>query len=98
MKAILLLTTLLALAACVPPSTSSRPVAPVAAVAAPANDDYVWARKDGRRMAGNPELYQQGALDRQTCSAQASTSGTLDFPVFASCMDRAGYIQMRKSG
>lgn len=98
MKAILLVPALLALAACVPPSTSSRPVAPVAAVIAPSSEDILWARKDGRRMSGNPELFQRGTQDKQTCEAEASTSGSLDFPVFASCMDRAGYVQMRKSG
>ena len=97
MKAVLLLPALLALTACVPPSTSSRPQ-PVAAVVAPSTEDILWARKDGRRMSGNPELFQRGTQDKQTCEAEASASGSLDFPVFASCMDRAGYVQMRKSG
>jgi hypothetical protein len=97
MKVILLVPALIGLAACVPATTSTRPAAPVTAVA-PSTEDILWARKDGRRMSGNPELFQQGTLDKQACEAEASAGGTLDFPTFASCMNRSGYIQMRRAG
>jgi len=98
MKILVLVPALLALSACVPPSTSNRPVAPVAAVIAPSSEDILWARKDGQRMSGNPVLFERGSRDKQACEAEASASGALDFPIFASCMDRAGYMQMRRSG
>jgi hypothetical protein len=84
-------------AGCVP-SMSSRAPAPVAAVQPSPYDNILWARKDGRRMATDPELYQQGLVDKEYCAQQASGSGQLDFPVFAKCMDRSGYVQMRAQG
>ncbi|MFO1148371.1 MAG: hypothetical protein U1E62_08340 [Alsobacter sp.] len=90
---------LVVLAALLPgcvPTTATRAPAPTASVSAP--DNILWARKDGRRMATDPELYQQGLVDKEYCAQQASMSGELDFPAFAKCMDRSGYVQMRAQG
>lgn len=84
----------LALTAC----NVAAPPPRVAVAPAPQREDLLWARKDGRRMATNPQLYQQGTLDKQRCTEEASLSGTLDFPLFASCMDRAGYVPIRTNG
>lgn len=82
------------LSACMP--TTNRPT-PAAIQPAPASD-ILWARKDGQRMSTNPELYQQGLVDKQYCEQEASTTGQLDFKAFASCMNRSGYVQMRSPG
>lgn len=73
-----------------PPRVAMAPV--------PQREELLWARKDGRRMATNPQLYQQGTLDKQRCTEEASLSGALDFPLFSSCMDRAGYMPIRTNG
>jgi hypothetical protein len=83
----------LALSAC----NATQPPPRVAVAPAPvASDDILWARKDGQRMATNPVLLEQGTRDKALCAQEASGSGALDFPVFASCMDRAGYRQIRR--
>ena len=88
----------LGLSGCISPSPS-RPPTPVASLQPSApGDDILWARKDGRRMSGDPVLYQQGLDDKQRCALEASPSGALDFPVFASCMNVAGYVQMKRRG
>jgi PBP1b-binding outer membrane lipoprotein LpoB len=91
--ALVILTALLP--GCVSTPTTRAP-APVASVAPP--DNILWARKDGRRMATDPELYQQGTIDKEYCAQEASVSGQLDFPAFAKCMDRSGYVQMKAQG
>ena len=70
------------LSACAP--TTTRTVSA-------SSETYVWARNDGRRMAANPELLRQGQADQAACRATASTSGTLNLQVFASCMAARGY-------
>jgi hypothetical protein len=78
------------------PTTATRAPSPVASVSAP--DNILWARKDGRRMATDPELYRQGTADKEYCAQEASGSGQLDFPTFAKCMDRSGYVQIKAQG
>jgi hypothetical protein len=92
MKRIAVLLTSLILTAC---NAAAPP--PRVAVAPALGDELLWARKDGRRMATNPQLYEQGTLDKQRCTEEASMSGALDFPLFSSCMDRAGYVPMRRN-
>ena len=75
--------------ACAPTTTRMSPASQ--SVAMPPAENYVWARNDGRRMAGNLELLRQGQADQAACRATASTSGTLNLQVFASCMAARGY-------
>lgn len=82
------------LAAC--SRTDSRaPLAPQASAmpqqSAPAPENYVWARNDGRRMSGNPELLAQGQADQNRCRAGATTAVGLDMPAFVRCMESSGY-------
>lgn len=95
MKRLAIVLASLTLAAC---NSTLPPPRVAAAPAAPEADELLWARKDGRRMATNPDLYQQGTLDKQRCTDEASMSGALDFPVFSRCMDRSGYVPMRRNG
>jgi hypothetical protein len=60
---------------------------------APPNGNVAWARKDGRRMASNPALYEMGMRDKHSCEARASQGGALDFNVFSACMDEKGYYR-----
>lgn len=83
----------LSLAAC----NATQPPPRVAVAPAPTTgDEILWARKDGQRMATNPVLLEQGTRDKERCAQEASGSGALDFPLFASCMDRSGYRQIRR--
>ena len=80
------------LSACSPTSQRTRaPQVAAAAAPAPAAENYVWARNDGRRMAENPELLRQGQADKAACTASASTGGTFSLPAFTSCMEARGY-------
>lgn len=81
------------LSACAPTGTRMDMASQSAAMASA--ETYVWARNDGRRMAGNPELLRQGQADQAACRATASTSGMLNLQVFASCMEARGYSPRR---
>lgn len=76
--------------ACAP----SRPIVveaqPVRTAQAP-QPDYVWARNDGQRMAGNPTLYAKGQADQNRCRQSSTISGMLDQPAFVRCMESSGY-------
>ena len=56
------------------------------------------ARKDHRRIAGNPALEQKTAADRQACNAQAASKGQSGDPAFEAtykvCMDGRGYVML----
>lgn len=82
------------LAACSGPIDRGRQVGAQAAgpaPSAPAAENYVWARNDGRRMSENPELLRQGQADQAACRASASGGGSLNMPAFISCMEARGY-------
>lgn len=53
--------------------------------------EYVWARKDGQRMATNPALQKQGEADRRACERASTPNGQLETAAFFSCMDQKGY-------
>ena len=53
--------------------------------------EYVWARRDGQRMAGNPRLQKEGEADRRECEAASSAGRQLDIAAFFRCMNRRGY-------
>lgn len=75
-------------------SPAHRPVERVSVERAtpPSSDqNYVWARNDGRRMATDPELRRKGEADQQQCNDQASGGGALNLPAFVSCMEGRGY-------
>lgn len=76
------------LAGCSATDRSSRPVAVAAAPSAPS---YVWARNDGQRMSGNPELLAQGRADQEQCRVSATSGGALNQSAFVSCMQARGY-------
>jgi hypothetical protein len=76
-----------ALSACLLSACSSNP----AAEAFMPGQRYVWARKDGQRMATNPELLQKGQADQARCRNGASANGAVDSATFIACMDRSGY-------
>ena len=89
------LTAAVVLAGCVPQNramTDNR--AATASIAQPSSN-ILWARTDGRRMASDPVLYQQGVEDKARCEAEATANGALDFGQFSACMNRSGYVQMR---
>ena len=54
--------------------------AATASIAQPSSN-ILWARTDGRRMASDPVLYQQGVEDKARCEAEATATGALDWPV-----------------
>jgi len=57
----------------------------------PSVEGYVWARNDGRRMAGDPGLLRQGQRDQAECRGEASASTGLDQSAYVRCMQRRGY-------
>ncbi|MBX9739945.1 MAG: hypothetical protein K2X62_07735 [Beijerinckiaceae bacterium] len=63
--------------------------APRAAAAAPQN--YVWARNDGQRMSGNPQLMAKGQADKTRCEGGATTAAGFDMQAFIRCMEASGY-------
>jgi hypothetical protein len=49
----------------------------------------VWARKDGQRIAGNPDLESRARADESECRTEASVDGSP--ATMAACMDARGY-------
>lgn len=90
--------TLLA-AGCMPQTRSVyQPVQQSAMAPAPVDGESIlWARMDGRRMATDPVLRQQGEADKARCEQEASVSGELQWNRFTACMNRSGY-EMRRAG
>ncbi|MCP8938153.1 hypothetical protein NK718_06475 [Alsobacter sp. SYSU M60028] len=87
----------LALAGCMPQTRTVYEPQPAVAMAQ-LGDNVLWARTDGRRMATDPALRAQGEADKARCEEEATTSGVLQWRAFASCMNRAGYVEMRQPG
>ncbi|HEY8578895.1 MAG TPA: hypothetical protein VIL72_03355 [Beijerinckiaceae bacterium] len=91
---------LLAAAACGLAACSDRgamAARPTAVAVAPAQDNYLWARNDGRRMSGNPELMAQGRADQEQCRLNSTSGGQLVQSAYVSCMEARGYSR-RQAG
>lgn len=80
-------------------SVATRPPESMARTAAVApGAGYVWARNDGRRMSGNPELLSKGRADQARCSLAATAAGALDQAAFIRCMEASGYSRREARG
>lgn len=75
------------LSACLLSACSSNPTSEVSAP----GQRFVWARKDGLRMATNPELLQKGRSAQARCARGATANGALESATFIACMDKSGY-------
>lgn len=74
---------------------------PMAAVQPQADSgrEKVWARADGRRMAGNPALTRQGQQDLSECRTLAAIEGQPGkyvIPTLNDCMNGRGYVEIEK--
>lgn len=59
---------------------------------------YVWARNDGRRMSGNPDLLSKGHADQERCRLAATAADALDQVAFVNCMEGSGYSHRAAGG
>ena len=64
--------------------------APVAVTAAGPSASFAWARSDGQRMAGNPDLIAHAQADIAECQAEAPPRAAKGVPG-EPCMRERGY-------
>jgi hypothetical protein len=53
-----------------------------------------WVRTDGRKIADDPALLQQGKTDAATCSANLDTGTSTE--AARGCMAQKGYVLVRR--
>jgi len=82
---------LLALVGCSRSAERSTAVpAPVAVSPTGPRASFAWARSDGQRMAGNPDLIEQAQADIAECQAEAPPRAVKGVPG-EPCMRERGY-------
>ena len=80
-------------------AVATRPPQSMVTTAAVAPEaGYVWARNDGQRMSGNPELLSKGHADQERCRRVATAAGALDQAAFIRCMEASGYSHRAAGG
>ena len=63
-------------------------------VATPPIIEMAWVRTDGRKIADNPALLQEGKTDIATCNANLDTGSSTE--AARGCMARKGYVLVRR--
>jgi len=63
-------------------------------VTAPPIAEMAWVRTDGRKIADDPALLQQGRTDIAACNANLDTGSPSD--VARACMVQKGYVLVRR--
>ena len=63
-------------------------------VATPPIVEMAWVRTDGRKIADNPALLQEGKTDIAACNANLDTGSPTE--AARGCMARKGYVLVRR--
>jgi hypothetical protein len=86
----LLCLVLLVVTGCSGSERFARPAPSPAAVPAAPAAGFAWARSDGQRIAGNPELTERAQADIAACQAETPPRAASGVPGEA-CMRSRGY-------